>query len=289
MRSARRYQRYAFVCAALVAALAGPPPAQPVRASAPTARIPDCLGREGGHDNPSMTMTNREWAYARNNRLGAERYATCRFVITHRHTYVDFSQRVMSDTFGACDGPAWGLELKAFGSISRSRARSRGRSVTNEITASIAEGLSLALGGSRSREESTTWENVRAAESNIKLDVPAGKRVYYQYAPWFQRSDGFLRMTYWKNNPGGRSRVEDVDLTTDTPIRKADGTPRLDYQTRWLPCPHWRGTRGEDAKKQDDAKKDDAKKDDSKKDDSKKDDSNKAGSEKSGTKAGGTG
>ncbi|MBB4893386.1 hypothetical protein FHS39_002417 [Streptomyces olivoverticillatus] len=199
--------------------------------------IPDCVGVEGGHDNPSLGLTNREWVLAENGRLGYDRYATCRFVIEHRSSYVNLHDKSTSDTFGACDGPKWGLELKTLGASTKSSAESHGRSVTDLITASIANGVSIALSGTRTRDESTTWSDTVGEEDNFKIDVPAGKRVYLQTAPWFRRSAGYLQMTYWRDTPGRRSRVENIDLITHTPLFKADGSLRLDHQTKWLPCP----------------------------------------------------
>ena len=92
------------------------------------------------------------------------------------------------------------------------------------------------VGGQFNRTETTQWGKLRQTEIQLKLDVHEKKRVYFQYAPWMRKSDGYLQLTYWNANPDGRSRVVNLDLATDTPIRKFDGTPRREFQTRWLNC-----------------------------------------------------
>ncbi|MGP3951910.1 hypothetical protein [Streptomyces sp. 7N604] len=225
-------------------------------------KISDCVGKENGYDR-SGQLSNKEWARAENHSEGYGKYATCRFVIKDKSKYVDLSQRVVSDTYGACEGPAWGVELTAGDSLARSKAKSREkqrlkrhehfieRTVSAEISATIAEVLTISLGRSttvgdlwarehsRTKGESTEYTDTKTKERTISVDIPEGKRAYFQYAPWLQKSSGYLEMSYWGGEPGDRNNrvVKHIDLTTHTPVLKDDKKPRLDYQTRWLDCP----------------------------------------------------
>lgn len=223
--------------------------------------ISDCLGREDGYDR-DLLLNNKEWARAENRSLGYPRYATCRFVIKHDSRYVDFGQRAVSASFGACEGPAWSVELLVNESVARSRAVTRGservrrhersieKNVSRAISAAIADVLNVSLGRNvtvsegEAREykqlqgESTEWTDTRTAEKKSIVSIPEGKRVYLQSAPWLQKSSGYLEMSYWEGEPSTRSRgVKKIDLTTHTPVLGEDKRPRMDYQTRWMECP----------------------------------------------------
>ncbi|MEV4925354.1 hypothetical protein [Streptomyces roseoverticillatus] len=223
--------------------------------------ISDCLGQEGGYDR-DLLLDNKEWARAENRSLGYPRYATCRFVITHEARYADFGQRAVSDTFGACNGPAWSVELLVNESVARSKAttretertrseeRSIERDVSRTISAAIADVLNVSLGrdgtaGHREAREhkkrqgvTTEWTDIRTAEKKSIVLIPEGKRVYLQSAPWLQKSSGYLEMSYWEGESGARSRgVKKIDLTTHTPVLGEDRRSRMDYQTRWMECP----------------------------------------------------
>jgi hypothetical protein len=237
--------------------------------------ISDCLGRENGYDH-SDDLTNKEYARAENHRAGYGNHATCRFVITDKSRYVDLSQKVTSDTYGACEGPAWDVELTAGESVARSKAKSREktklkrhersheRSVTHEISASLATLLTYTLSRtftvghldarehSRTKGDTTEYTDTKTDEKTSIVNVPEGKRVYFQYAPWVQKSHGYLEMTYWGGEYGDDDNrvVKRIDLSTHTPILKKDKTPRLDYQTKWLDC-----AKGNDEKKKKSAKK----------------------------------
>ena len=251
-------------------------------ASAPARqRISDCVGTEDGHDNPDQGMSNKGWVSEQNDAAGYARYATCRFVISHASTYVDDAQAVASDSYSACDGPKWAIELKAGAERARVKAETHDEtvsrrkwdyhrddvtrtdthqeSVTDSITTAIAKVLNLSLTGSGTTEHSTAlgrtnghdegterggwrlngertdWAEKQTGEQTLKLNIPDGKRVFFQYAPWYQKSSGYLQMTYWKGSPG-QKKVVNIDLTTHTPISKPDGSLRLDYRTRWLSC-----------------------------------------------------
>ncbi|MBZ6474598.1 hypothetical protein [Streptomyces griseocarneus] len=223
--------------------------------------ISDCLGKEDGYDHGPL-LNNKEWARAENRRLGYGRYATCRFVITHQSRYVDFGQRAVSDTYGACAGPAWSVELLVNESVARSKAKSRERErirkrersiekdVSGLISAAIAGVLDISLGrdvtvshlegeehGQR-QGETTEWSDSRTDEKKSIVSIPEGRKVYLQSAPWLRRSSGYLEMSYWEGESGDRSRVvRKIDLTTHTPVLRADKKPRIDYQTRWMECP----------------------------------------------------
>ncbi len=225
-------------------------------------RISDCLGKEDGYDH-GLLQNNREWARAENRRLGYARYATCRFVITHRSRYVDLRQKAVSDTYGACDGPAWSVELLVNESVARSKAFSRERerlrkrersierNVSGLISAAIADVLDISLLGddvtvahlegeehSQRHGETTEWTDSKTDEKKNIVSIPEGKRVYLRSAPWLQRSSGYLEMSYWEGEAGGRRRtVKKNDLTTHTPVLRATKKPRMDYQTRWMECP----------------------------------------------------
>ncbi|MFI9237716.1 hypothetical protein [Streptomyces sp. NPDC053079] len=224
-------------------------------------QISDCLGKEDGYDR-GLLRNNKEWARAENRRLGYGRYATCRFVITHRSRYVDVGQRAVSDTYGACAGPAWSVELLVNESVARSKAMSRERErvrkrersiekdVSGLISAAIAGVLDISLGrdvtvgrlegeehGQR-HGETTEWTDSRTDEKKNIVSIPEGKRVYLQSAPWLRKSSGYLEMSYWEGGSDGRGRaVKKIDLTTHTPALRANKKPRMDYQTRWMDCP----------------------------------------------------
>ncbi|WP_424886904.1 hypothetical protein [Streptomyces sp. XH2] len=223
--------------------------------------ISDCLGQEDGYDR-NLLLDNKEWARAENRSLGYPRYATCRFVIKHDSRYVDFGQRAVSDTFGACKGPAWAVELLVNESVARSKAttrerertgkqeRSIERNVSRAISAAIADVLNVSLGrnatvGQREEHEhremlgeTTAWTDTKTAEKKNIVGIPEGKRVYLQSAPWLQKSSGYLEMSYWEGESSSRSRrVKKIDLTTHTPVLGEDKKPRMDYQTRWMECP----------------------------------------------------
>ncbi|MBF6048492.1 hypothetical protein GO001_25345 [Streptomyces sp. NRRL B-1677] len=234
-------------------------PATPV--SRDQREISDCLGREDGYDRTPL-LNNKEWARAENRSLGYGRYATCRFTITHDSRYVDFGQRAVSDTYGACDGPAWSVELIVNESVARSKAttwerertrrkeRSIERNVSGTITAAIADVLDVSLGRNatlgrreeteqrKMRGDTTAWTDSKTDEKKSIVGMPEGKRVYLQSAPWLQKSSGYLEMSYWEGESGGRSRaVKKIDLTTHTPVLREGKKPRMDYQTRWMACP----------------------------------------------------
>ncbi|MCF3103207.1 hypothetical protein IPZ58_16700 [Streptomyces roseoverticillatus] len=223
--------------------------------------ISDCLGREDGY-NRDLLLDNKEWARTENRSLGYPRYATCRFVITHEARYVDVGQRAVSDTFGACKGPGWSVELLVNESVARSKATTRERerlkrqerstekNVSRMISAAIADVLNVSLGRNSTvgrldaREykerqgETTVWTDTKTAEKKNIVVIPEGKRVYLQSSPWLQKSSGYLEMSYWEGESGGRSRgVKKIDLTTHTPVLAEDKRPRMDYQTRWMECP----------------------------------------------------
>ncbi|MEU5048805.1 hypothetical protein [Streptomyces sp. NPDC021096] len=262
VRSARPRIRWNVVVAGVTSAgLVGllQTPAAP--ASHDRREISDCVGKEDGYDR-GLLLNNRQWARAENRRLGYGRYATCRFVITHRSRYVDVGQRAVSDTYGACAGPAWSVELLVNESVARSKAKSRERErlrrrersiekdVSGLISAAIAGVLDISLGRdvkvgrleaeehSQRHGETTEWTDSKTDEKKNIVSIPEGKRVYLQSAPWLRRSSGYLEMSYWEGGSDGRGRaVKKIDLTTHTPVLRADKRPRMDYQTRWMDCP----------------------------------------------------